>query len=68
MTIEAQRGKALNVEYRNELYGQTYGSVNLIVDQTIHWAMPEMTADPYSGPVPIVPHLHGGEVASDISR
>lgn len=65
VTVEAQRGKALNVEYRNELFGQTYGSVNLTVDQTIHWAMPEMTADPYSGPVPIVPHLHGGEVASE---
>ena len=65
VTVEASVGKAISVEYRNELFGQTYKSINLVVDQTVHWAMPEMTADPYSGPVPIVPHLHGGEVPSE---
>jgi FtsP/CotA-like multicopper oxidase with cupredoxin domain len=63
-TIEAQRGNPLTVKYQNGLYGQTYASVNLTVEQMIHWAMPVMTPDPYSGPVPIVTHLHGGEVAS----
>ena len=65
VSIDAQRGKALNVTYLNKLNGQTYADVNLVVDQTIHWAMPTMTPDPYSGPVPIVPHLHGGEVPSE---
>lgn len=63
-TIEAERGKALNVKYRNELYDQTYEDLNLTVDQMVHWAMPVTTADPYSGPVPVVTHLHGGEVSS----
>jgi len=64
-TIEAERGNPLNVTYLNELTGQQYADVNLVVDQTLHWAMPTMTADPYSGPVPIVAHLHGGEVPSE---
>ena len=59
----------MNVEYRNELAGETYASVNLIADQTIHWAAPTgmdmMNMDPYTGPVPVAPHLHGGEVASE---
>ncbi len=63
-TIEAQRGNPLTVKYQNGLFGQTYASVNLTVEQMIHWAMPVMTPDPYSGPVPIVTHLHGGEVPS----
>jgi len=64
-TIEAQKGKPLTVKYQNGLFGQTYASVNLTVEQMIHWAMPVMTPDPYSGPVPIVTHLHGGEVPSE---
>jgi spore coat protein A, manganese oxidase len=37
------------------------------MDQTIHWADPlsEMgSLSPYSGPPPLVTHLHGGEVPS----
>lgn len=68
-TIEAQRGNPLNVTYLNELTGQTYSDVNLIVDQTLHWAMSHMGMGdpmmPYDGEVPIVTHLHGGEVASE---
>jgi FtsP/CotA-like multicopper oxidase with cupredoxin domain len=68
-SIEATRGKPIEVTYRNELplppdlQLQSY----LSVDQTIHWADPlhEMgSRKPYIGPPPIVSHLHGGEVES----
>ena len=68
-TIEAKRGRPLNVEYRNELYGQKYTDLNLTLDQTIEWAAPSVTGDPmvdpYSGEVPMVVHLHGGQVPSE---
>ncbi len=68
-TIEAQQGSPVNVTYENKLDGETYASVNLIADQTLHWAAPGgmdmMNMTPYTGPVPVVPHLHGGEVASE---
>lgn len=68
-TIEARVGLPVNITYLNELYGETYASVNLIADQTLHWAAPPQgvmgSFDPYTGPIPVVPHLHGGEVASE---
>jgi spore coat protein A len=67
-TIEVQRNHPLQVTYRNGLAGQTYANVNIAVDQSIMWASPVVTGnpltDPYTGPVPIVTHLHGGEVPS----
>jgi FtsP/CotA-like multicopper oxidase with cupredoxin domain len=41
----------------------------IALDQTLHWADPlnqhqNMPMTPYVGPVPAVPHLHGGEVPS----
>jgi FtsP/CotA-like multicopper oxidase with cupredoxin domain len=67
-TIEAQRGKPLNVEVRNDLYGLTYADVNIAADQTIMMDGVPLTGDPmtepYTGPVPIAIHLHGGEVPS----
>ncbi|MDP2364855.1 MAG: multicopper oxidase domain-containing protein, partial [Ignavibacteria bacterium] len=66
-TIEAQRGNTLNVTYDNQLSGETYDKVGMVVDQTLHWADPLMThhsMDPYAGEPPAVVHLHGGEVAS----
>lgn len=63
-TIEAYRGNPLEVTYLNELDG-SYADVNIIVDQTLHWANPAATADPYSGSIPAVVHLHGGEVPSE---
>jgi FtsP/CotA-like multicopper oxidase with cupredoxin domain len=64
------------VTYVNNLEGETYASVNLIAYQTPHWADPliqglmdtppnMINMTPYEGPVPVVPHLHGGEVASE---
>jgi spore coat protein A, manganese oxidase len=69
-TIVAQKGTAVEVRYRNKLDGETYASVNLIADQTLHWADPLMAMDPknkapYTGPIPVSPHLHGGEVPSE---
>lgn len=68
-SIEARKGIPVNVLYENKLDGETYASVNLIVDQTVHWAAPlgmdMMNMTPYTGPVPVAPHLHGGEVASE---
>lgn len=67
-TIEAQQGYPLNVTYRNELYGNTYADVNILVDQTLmHDGVPHTgndLVDPYTGPIPMSPHLHGGEVES----
>lgn len=69
-TIVAQKGIPVKIEYINELTGETYESVNLIADQTLHWAAPtgmehETMMMPYEGPIPVSPHLHGGEVASE---
>jgi len=68
-TVVARRGQPLNVTYENKLDGETYASVNLTADQTLHWADPlmnmTMPMTPYTGPIPVSPHLHGGEVASE---
>ena len=64
-TIEAQRGNALSITYSNELSGETYDKVGMVVDQTLHWADPLMdhhSMDPYLGFPPATVHLHGGEV------
>jgi FtsP/CotA-like multicopper oxidase with cupredoxin domain len=69
-TIEARRGIPVNVTYENKLDNETYASINLIADQTLHWADPggdgmTMKMGPYEGPIPVSPHLHGGEVAAE---
>ncbi len=68
-TIDAYRGNELEVTYLNKLGGQRYSDVGLIADQTLHWANPleasMMAMTAYTGPVPTVAHLHGGEVASE---
>ena len=70
--ILATRGTPTQVTYVNNL-GSTSGSqVTAWVtstDQTLHWADPanvghQMTN--YAGPIPAVPHLHGGEVPPQI--
>ncbi len=64
-TVVAKRGVPLNVLYLNGL-DESYDAVNIAVDQTIHWAMTHMDdmddMTPYTGPVPVAFHLHGGEV------
>ncbi len=69
-TIEAARHITTKVSYSNSL-SNTQLQKYLTVDQTIHWANPDnidMMSDaamqPYTGPIPVVTHLHGGEVPS----
>jgi FtsP/CotA-like multicopper oxidase with cupredoxin domain len=67
-TIEARKGTAVNVSYLNNLDDEKYADLNLVVDQTLHWADPQgngMVMAEYTGPVPVSPHLHGGEVPSE---
>jgi FtsP/CotA-like multicopper oxidase with cupredoxin domain len=68
-TVEAERGVPTTMWYANNL--PVSGSIvqwYITVDQTLHWADPLMEMGsllPYSGPPPIVTHLHGGEVPSE---
>jgi FtsP/CotA-like multicopper oxidase with cupredoxin domain len=67
VTIEAQRGTPTTVTYANNLPLPPFLQEYLTVDQTIHFADPlnQMgSRAPYAGPVPVVTHLHGCEVAS----
>ncbi len=69
-TIEATRGIPSQVTYENNLYNAAL-LAHLPVDQTLHWANPlgcdrndPCAQERYTGPVPVVVHLHGGEVPS----
>ncbi|MFF4669955.1 multicopper oxidase family protein [Streptomyces sp. NPDC001279] len=74
-TIEARSGTPVRVRWRNQLrsHDGRYLPHLLPVDPTLHWANPpggsrgrdaspvfRSTPGPYTGPVPIVTHLHGG--------
>jgi spore coat protein A, manganese oxidase len=66
-TIEARRGTPTTVTYNNDLPLAPFLQKYLAVDQTLHWADPlkQMgSVAPYSGPPPVVTHLHGAEVPS----
>ncbi|MGW4032290.1 multicopper oxidase family protein [Streptomyces sp. NPDC004838] len=75
-TIEARAGTPVRVRWKNQLFDRSgrYLPHLLPVDPTLHWANPpggtsdrdmrpefRSTPGPYSGPVPIVTHLHGGQ-------
>ncbi|MDD5642707.1 MAG: multicopper oxidase [Syntrophales bacterium] len=74
-TVEAQKRTATTVTFTNNLGTATNFPIlqrYLTADQTIMFANPLGLAngnpakfDPYSGPQPVVPHLHGGELRSD---
>lgn len=78
-TIEARTDQTVRVHWINQLVDNP-GAVSqnfiphlLPVDQTLRWANPPgprdhntMNPEPYTGPVPIVTHLHGAHVP-DIS-
>ncbi|MGW2054971.1 multicopper oxidase family protein [Streptomyces sp. NPDC001840] len=74
-TVEAEAGRAVRVTWVNRLLDarENYLPHLLPVDPTLHWANPPggvpgrdsspvftSTPGPYTGPVPIVTHLHGG--------
>ena len=70
-TIEAQSGRPVRVKWVNELKDSNGNFLPhlLPVDPTLHWANPpgprderptfSSTPGPYTGPVPIVTHVHG---------
>jgi bilirubin oxidase len=76
-TIEAKSGRQLRVRWSNQLVDRfgLYRPHLLPVDQTIHWANPPggfqgrdghgHSQDPYTGPVPMVPHVHGAHVTPE---
>lgn len=74
-TVEATFGRAIRVTWVNQLLDRHGNHLPhlLPVDPTLHWANPQggiprrdtrpaftSTPGPYTGPVPIVTHLHGG--------
>ena len=63
-TLEVHRGTPVNVKFVNNLPTNSTLRHYLTYDQTIHWANPldaAMSFQPYTGPLPAVVHLHGGE-------
>ena len=82
LTIEAQAGRPVRVKWINALKDANgnYLSHLLPVDQTLHWANPPggttgrdtrptftSTPVPYTGPVPMVTHVHGAVGVGDDS-
>jgi FtsP/CotA-like multicopper oxidase with cupredoxin domain len=82
LTIEAKWNKPVRVKWINELVDASgnYLPHLLPVDQTLHWANPPggtagrdtrptfmQTPGPYTGPVPIVTHVHGAVGVGDES-
>jgi len=68
-TIEAQVNRPVRVKWINGLVDDEGNFLPHLfaVDQTLHWANPPGPRDsmgtdptPYTGPVPMIPHLHGG--------
>jgi bilirubin oxidase len=79
-TIEAQHNRPVRVRWINDLVDASgrYLPHLLPVDPTLHWANPpgglpgsntdptfNPTPGPYTGPVPMVTHLHGGHTHDD---
>jgi FtsP/CotA-like multicopper oxidase with cupredoxin domain len=79
-TLEAKWQTPVRVTWINDLVDGSgnYLPHLLSVDPTLHWANPpggedgrdmrptfDETPGPYTGPVPIVPHLHGGEMTPE---
>lgn len=82
LTIEARWNRPVRVKWINDLKDASgnYLPHLLPVDPTLHWANPpgglmhrdhrprhEMTPEPYTGPVPIVTHVHGAVGVADDS-
>jgi spore coat protein A len=76
-TIEAWHDRKVTVEWINDLVDANgnYLPHLLPIDQTLHWANPPggmkdrdhrgFDPDPYTGPVPIVTHVHGAHTNED---
>ncbi|MBW8865948.1 MAG: multicopper oxidase domain-containing protein [Acidobacteria bacterium] len=73
-TFEARVGRVARVKWINDLVDRNgnFRPHLLPIDQTLHWANPPgprdgmgMNPAPYTGPVPLVAHLHGGHTLDD---
>jgi len=73
-TIEAKTDSPVRVRWINELMdaNRNYLPHLLPVDQTLHWANPPgprdssgMSPAPYTGPVPMVTHVHGAHTTDE---
>jgi spore coat protein A len=73
-TIEATYNRPVRVKWINGLVdaGGDYLPHLLPVDQTLHWANPPgprddhgMMQEPYTGPVPMVTHVHGAHTTDE---
>lgn len=76
-TIEARQRRPVRIKWINGLINEkdSYLPHLLPVDQTLHWANPPGGEDmrdmhgrqqaPYTGPVPIVTHVHGAHVSEE---
>jgi FtsP/CotA-like multicopper oxidase with cupredoxin domain len=82
LTIEATHNTPVRIQWINQLMDEAgrYLPHLLAVDPTLHWANPpggehgrdmrpefETTPGPYTGPVPIVTHVHGAAGVGDES-
>jgi spore coat protein A len=77
LTIEAKKDRPVRVKWINGLVDDDghYLPHLFAVDQTLHWANPPggpggtdthgMDGMPYTGPVPIVTHVHGAHTTQD---
>ena len=74
LTIEATHNKPVRIKWINDLVDDdgNYLPHLLPVDQTLHWANPVGPVDtrgtaptPYTGPVPIITHVHGAHTTED---
>jgi len=73
-TFDVQKDEKVQITWINQLVedpsdpDSQYLSHLLPIDQTVHWANPgpQSVLDPsaYTGPVPIITHVHGAHVAS----
>ena len=68
-TIECQQGNGVTVQYINNLVGVHYSDFNILADQTLmmngYVQNGDPLLDPYTGDIPMVVHLHGGEMPSN---
>lgn len=68
-TIETMQGHQLRVHYVNGLLNASYDDFNILADQTLlmngFTLNGDPLLDPYRGPIPMVVHLHGGEMPSN---
>lgn len=66
-SFNLRAGQSVKVRYSNKLNGITYPA-DVPVDQTLDWADPMNAGNPenvpYTGPVPLVAHQHGGDTDS----